>query len=540
MARPIRRTGYALLTAALLGGLALTPAAQSRPQSSTAPPQVSLAAARPAPDPFTNALVRDLRRQRYQVSLGYPKLWSAAECDSYTYPVMGECYGNNPAAPYVVPIVKSWPDEYVDPHTRNAFGKTRTGYSATYRMDRREAIVVYGKLPPPGRYLGFQSYVFTGVGRMHPLSAPYLTVRKVLPDVLKLLFNWVPGEEHTRLQSFSSISNAINNVVIERQSGASWGQTRYFVLTPDRDMDRAVRAALARQGVPPSWVFTEPVPSRDGPDRDARKSADPPVHRLGLGRRANDFATMIRYSLPNNEQAGNAWRQNPPLRVLRIRTAPAAHRAPKPFPPLVYDKRTTPHNEVTDPSLRKGLVGLVKSVCKRWGQPCDSGPFVNVQIAPIRLVGRDCREVGMDCIGDTQDATYLLGGARSLDHGEVYAIVGTLGTQTGNATYAALSVNNLQKLKGILNVSDPALKGSARAYARSVKNQGKFFVHYLTRDCAKIRKLTDGECTSIPKGQVPVGVKFAPVLREYVAPGTTRGPNPAQILNPRIINFKQP
>lgn len=207
---------------------------------------------------------------------------------------------------------------------------------------------------------------------------------------------------------------------------------------------------------------------------------------------------------------------------------------------MVYDRRTAPHNEVADRRLRNGFVRLVSSVCQRWGQPCDRGPFVNLQLAPIRLLGRDCREVGMDCIGDTQDATYLLGGPRSLDHGEVYAVVGALGTQTGNATYVALSVNNLQKLKGVLNVSDPTLKGSASAYARSVKNHGKFFIHYLTRNCATIRKLTDGQCTSIPKSQVPAGVKFAPVVREYVAPGTTRGPNPIQILNPRIIKLKQP
>jgi len=89
-------------------------------------------------------------------------------------------------------------------------------------------------------------------------------------------------------------------------------------------------------------------------------------------------------------------------------------------------------------------------------------------------------------------------------------------------------------------VSDPELKGSAKAYSRSVRNHDKFFVHYLTRDCTRIRNLTNGECTSIDTNALPRGVKFAAVMRGYLAPGTRRGPNPAKLLKPRIIKFQQP
>ena len=30
-----------------------------------------------------------------------------------------------------MPIVQSWPDQYVDPAMKNGFGRTRPGYSAT-------------------------------------------------------------------------------------------------------------------------------------------------------------------------------------------------------------------------------------------------------------------------------------------------------------------------------------------------------------------------------------------------------------------------
>ncbi len=540
MARSIRRAGFSLLTAALLGGLALAPPAQSRPQASEPPPRTSrAAAAQPLSDQVTNALVRDLRRKRYQVTRGYPKLYTLEDCEQYSFPIMKNCFGNNPAAPYIFPIVKSWPDEYVDPATVNAFGKTRAGYSATYRLGQREAIVVFGKLPPPGRYMGLQSYVFSGEARMHRLSAPYLAVRAKLPEMLEFLFAWVPGQEHRRLQTFSSLSNPVNNVVVEEGSGASWGRTRYFVVTPDRGMNTVVRRALASQGVPDRFVFTEPIPSGDADDGDVRKSVEPPIHRLGLGKRANDFLTAMRYALPDDEQAGNAWRESLPLTVLRIR-ATGSGSAAQPYPPLVYEPRTTPVNEVAEPRLRRGLGRLISKVCERWGQPCDPKPLINLQGFPIHGLGPDCREIGENCAGDNWDASYFIAGGRPLDSGEVYALVGTLGTQTGNATYVALSVNNLQKLEGVVNVSDPKLKGSARAYTRSVRNHNKYYVHYLTRNCARIRNLTDGECTSIDRTALPRGVKFASVVRDYLAPGTRRGPDPTKLLKPRIIELRQP
>ncbi|HEX5769842.1 MAG TPA: hypothetical protein VFY11_02685, partial [Nocardioidaceae bacterium] len=195
MTRSIRRVGYSLVTAALLGGLALASPAQSRTQTSGPPPDTSRAASAEPAGQVANALVRDLRRRGYEVTQGYPRVYTLEDCDQYSFPIMKNCYGNNPTAPYVLPIVKSWPDEYVDPSTVNAFGETRAGYSTTYRLDRREAIVVLGKLPPPARYMGLQTYLFSGEGRIHRLSTPYLALRAELPEMLPLLFSWVPGQE---------------------------------------------------------------------------------------------------------------------------------------------------------------------------------------------------------------------------------------------------------------------------------------------------------------------------------------------------------
>ena len=88
-------------------------------------------------------MVRDLRSKNLEVTLGYTRLWTQEGCDNHTYPLLRNCFGNNPASPYVVPVVKRWSEEYVDPRTENALGRTRPGYTGTPRLDPREAIVRY-------------------------------------------------------------------------------------------------------------------------------------------------------------------------------------------------------------------------------------------------------------------------------------------------------------------------------------------------------------------------------------------------------------
>ena len=79
------------------GGVA---AARGRHQASS---QVSVAE-------FTEELIGDLKQSGFQVGEGYPMLYEDA-CAKYTYPALQSCFGNNPVAPYVIPVVKAWPDD---------------------------------------------------------------------------------------------------------------------------------------------------------------------------------------------------------------------------------------------------------------------------------------------------------------------------------------------------------------------------------------------------------------------------------------------
>lgn len=65
-------------------------------------------------------------------------------------------------------------------------------------------------------------------------------------------------------------------------------------------------------------------------------------------------------------------------------------------------------------------------------------------------------------------------------------------------------------------------------------------MYYLTRNCAGLRDLTGGHCLSIRRRMVPAGGTFSLALRDYIRPGTERGPNSAKLLTPWVIMFKRP
>jgi hypothetical protein len=125
------------------------------------------------------------------------------------------------------------------------------------------------------------------------------------------------------VQSFSSIDNNINNVVMEKKSGLPWDEIRYFVITPDQRTDAAVRQALVSLGVDEDAIFTEGIPETfHDPDHDYPYGQNPVVGPLGLGEDAVDFTTAVRYAMPEDQQAADAWLKSLPLTVLRVRRPP--------------------------------------------------------------------------------------------------------------------------------------------------------------------------------------------------------------------------
>ena len=111
-----------------------------------------------------------------------------------------------------------------------------------------------------------------------------------------MFFAYVPWDpDPARVQLLASVGNSINHVVIQDASGKVFDQDRYFITTPDQFMGEAVRKAFSRIRVDDEHVFTEPIDN---------------TLRVGLGKEADDFYTVIRYAMPwhENEAAADAWR----------------------------------------------------------------------------------------------------------------------------------------------------------------------------------------------------------------------------------------
>jgi hypothetical protein len=455
---------------------------------------------------------------------------------------------------------------------KNGFGRTRPGYSVTYRLDPREAMILFGRMPPRARYMGLQTWMFsTEWAREH---SPWdqqacFHYKSFANEMTQYFFATVPPgstvphclfvpRTRGRVQSFASIDNNINNVVMQKQSGPPWDEIRYWVITPDQRTDAAVRDALVSLGVDADEIFTEAIPaSFQDPD------ADPPypygqnsvVGPLGLGEDAADFTTAIRYAMPEDEQAANVWLKSLPLTVLRVRR-PAGGPDPEPYGERVADDRPTV-DELQDKMLSPGLSSLIDAVTNRAASQgwTREGKVQMVDI--VNLLGQfgpACRAIGMNCLADGQDASYFFAPPKSLDDGRIYAAVGTLATETGNATYVGLSVNDASLLKGALNVDDTKLKGSAGSYHSEVlspETLDKFFVHFFARDCAAIAALTDGACTTVTADMIPLAGddsapgdrdlhgKFSIAVRSYVAPQSEhgRGPDPTKQLPPYALTF---
>ena len=457
-------------------------------------------------------LQTQLEAHGYEVERGSFKLFTIADC-KYPIAVIKNCMGNNPAAPYILPVLPRWPNEYKDKSLNGLLGPLPDSQVSPFRLDRREAVLIVGLLPPPARYFGLQTYVFTHEATVNPAD-PIFQQTLADPVMHGILFSQAP--DPSRITTFASIGNSINNVVIERQSGSAFNQQRSFVISTDAGMAREMTNALVNARINTrSQVFSEPV--------------SPQVARIGLGGGADDFMTVIRYAQPEDKAAGDRWRHQIPLAVLRVRDRNTA--ATEPWPKPVYEAKTGRPERALAPSL----ANLVTAVKRQWGQPGAAvGMFQSLQTS-LDLIGQHCLPRPMNCLGDTQDADYQVSPSLLLDDGTVIAVAGTLGTATGNATYVGLSVNWLAVLEGVVNVSDADLKGSASRYSATVGNTNKLYVQYFARDCSGIRN-----CEQITEKMVPKGNVVKVIQRNYVVPGTARGVNPTLALNPVAIFLKRP
>jgi len=281
--------------------------------------------------------------------------------------------------------------------------------------------------------------------------------------------------------------------------------------------------------------------------------------RLGYGPEADDFITYIRYALPDNPVLGEQWREQLPLTILRVRD-PNGGKAQEPFEIQPYEAKKANFDEAY--YLEDDLSNLVTAVKKYWrpggvSKPLDA-PAIEFRSLTlwVDMIGQHCLGYDgppapdpdekpeitlprgpMNCLGDNQDdEPQISGGTYHLDDGQVIAVVGTLGKETGNATYTSLSVNWFPELVGVLNSDDPVLEGSAEKFKDALSKPDrypKFYVYYFARDCSGLYPY----CQEVPRTVVPRGGTIKILQRNYINPGSKRAPDPFKVLNPFSIQF---
>lgn len=75
-----------------------------------------------------------------------------------------------------------------------------------------------------------------------------------------------------------------------------------------------------------------------------------------------------------------------------------------------------------------------------------------------------------------------------------------------------------------------------------------FYLYYFARDCTGLETLTDGNCLSITDEMIPIcpepGDPSCHLLvlseRDYIRPGTQRGPNSLLELRPVVLRLHRP
>ena len=491
-------------------------------------------------------LTRVLLDQDFEVNRGSVKLWTADDCP-FTFTRIGLCLGNNPAAPYVVATAPPWPDEATIPNMSVLWGASPPKYEDVFRLDPREALILLVQMPPPARFFSEQSWMFSRQDTFDTTSETYvhmkdLTEEGVLPDfAMTLFFRKLPLPEGVpeRIIVGAALSNPINNAVIDNQAGTSFGQQRYFIVTPDEYLNTAVRNAFREIGIPKDAIFTEQIPSN---------------LRVGLDLSADDFLTWFRYAQPNDGggpgTASAKWRKNLPIAVLRVRHT--GHQS-QPYPAFGTEQleaRTAYDESVFKPDLYR----LISAVGSKWDIHCtktdcsdEAISFVDLQTDPIWMVGTRCEPIGENCLLDNWDTSYQIFGRATVDNGEIYAVAGTLGTRTGNATYVGLSVNKASQFVGIGNLSDDLLADTAGAYSADVpgnlcpaanhaKTSDCLFLYYFARDCSVVQSFTgEKNCFEVDEKMVPQGDSIVFAVRDYLRPGTLRGPDSSQVLNPILL-----
>jgi hypothetical protein len=402
------------------------------------------------------ALKQALERDGFIIEKGkFKKVDLFAMCDAG---LVASCFANNPAAPYLIPLVPLSPGETPPKLTNGKPNSLITdsplvpednGLYMEYFLRPDEAIVLVGKTPPEVKYFGFTNYL---VRRYIQANNGYSYV-------------------------FGSLGDTANNFTIATANSENpYGQPVMFISTADSGIDQRVRAAATAAGYPSNIINTGALPA--------------PTINLGLTGTPDSFLLLQRAALFANQGPQQAYYNDPGVTVFRI--TPRQMTTLQPFDvPNLRVKGTGQTNELdllpTEQELGQAILNKYSYLSSR-----------NLQTSVAFEAGYDAIQRNTNALGDNRDTIYL----RSenfflLEEPDDFVIVyGPNHVATGKAVYSNVSVYGRIAMNGVGSVDNTSLP-TAEQFLPGNPLAKYFYVYKFARQCGPSE---DVPCRAIPTG----------------------------------------
>lgn len=414
----------------------------------------------------------------------------------------GVCYGNNPTSPYGFPSFARKPDG------SPAF---------SFQMNPSEAVVVVFRTPPTMRYFSFAQYLVKRPGDAYAVFAS-------LSDSLNLLKIGTTGSQSPGTNVFNQYSAVV------------W--------TADKATYESTRSLLLASGLPDWAINFLPLPPQIDP-----AGAPIPI-RLGYGKDGSLVNLLMRTALPTIDSEFEAYRQEKPFFVVRVR--PPREQAQLPAPVIGYASDTSGSAEPQ--ALRQALDRLVLDIRSRYkGLSYKVG---DLSVAFTTVTGWDCIAKNIGCAADNHDALYSFDSnsaksavIRFRNGRDLMIVAGVDHRKTGKATYFSHSVYDTKKFAGIVSVTDPMLTSRSALYHAGVTDRSDpryaaysaLYAYAISYDCTGI-----SYCLTIPAptDANPVGLApgspFFVMGRKYLEPSTRVRPALSEVTPHRTLLLTAP
>jgi hypothetical protein len=186
--------------------------------------------------------VNSLNTTGYSVTQGSIFLFSNSDCPLFVG-IFGSCFGNNPAAPYIIPQLPI-ESSFVDPYYAQQLIESTPNGTPTdiiFRLSDHDAMITLVAYPPKGAYFGYQSYVFSTESSNYTSSDP---LQVISPDP-------------ARYEIFGSIGNNINNTIIQNNYMTPWnGNMIMYITTSNQTLANDLISQATASGINPNSILS--------------------------------------------------------------------------------------------------------------------------------------------------------------------------------------------------------------------------------------------------------------------------------------------